>query len=78
MSDEQQKVKSNSITIDDNMIKKFVWNEYLESLKSLKVQYPDDFKDTLEPTMPSDITEIFKLRNNLYKCMGPRYGDSYW
>ena len=78
LSDEQEKDKPISIPIDDNL-KKLVWNEYLESLKFWRAKYPDDFKDTpLEPTMPSDIEEIFKLRNSLYKYMNSSYGDTYW
>ncbi len=74
----KKKVESTGIPIDDNM-KRYIWNEYLENLNSLRKEYPDDFKDTpLEPKMPDDIREIFRLRNSLYKYLDPSYGDSYW
>ncbi len=74
----QEKVEPAGIPIDEKM-KKYIWNEYLESLKILRAKYPDDFKNTpLEPKMPSDINEIFKLRNDLYKYMNPCYSDTYW
>ena len=75
---EQEKIPPASIPVDENM-KKYIWNEYLGMLKELRGKYPNDFKDTpLEPKMPSDIEEIMKLRNSLYKYSDPRYGDSYW
>ncbi len=68
MNDKQDKGTSVSMPLAD--MKQLVWNEYLENLKSLRAEFPDDFKDTpLEPTMPDDINEIFKLRNSLYRYM---------
>ena len=74
----KRKVESTGIPIDDNL-KTLVWNEYLESIKYWRERFPEDFKDTpLELTMPSDINEVFKLRNDLYKYFDPIYADSYW
>ena len=78
MNDEPEKGKPISIPLTEDM-KKLVWNEYLEGLRYYRVKYPEDFYGVpLEPIMPSDIDEIFRLRNSLYKYMDSCYSDSYW
>ncbi len=78
LRDEQEKDNSISIPLDEKM-KKQVWEEYLKSLMYIRYLFPDDFKDVpLEPTMPDDIEEVFRLRNSLYKYMNPIYVNSYW
>ncbi len=74
----KRKIESTGTPIDDNL-KTLVWNEYLESLRYWREKFPDDFKDIpLNPIKPSDITEVYKLRDSLYKYLDSCYSDKYW